>query len=261
MRVIGGRSRGRRLAGQAAQVRPAHLGPGARVDLRHPRLPRRRRGPARRRPLLRQRRPRGRGALPRRRLGDVRRPRPRRPSAVRQNLDAVGLADADVTLVRAALPGWLEAPARRAETFDLALCDPPYDFADWPALLEALDAETVVMESSSPIALPDTWVVARERRYGGTLITVAHQRGDAAATHRRGRRMKVGLFPGSFDPFHNGHLEIVERASQALRRGRGRRRAQPPEGQARSSTSKSARSCSSRSPHTSRASGSCRCRR
>jgi pantetheine-phosphate adenylyltransferase len=25
--------------------------------------------------------------------------------------------------------------------------------------------------------------------------------------------MKVGLFPGSFDPFHNGHLEIVENAS------------------------------------------------
>jgi pantetheine-phosphate adenylyltransferase len=25
--------------------------------------------------------------------------------------------------------------------------------------------------------------------------------------------VKVGLFPGSFDPFHNGHLEIVENAS------------------------------------------------
>jgi len=24
----------------------------------------------------------------------------------------------------------------------------------------------------------------------------------------------IALFPGSFDPFHNGHLEIVERASQ-----------------------------------------------
>jgi 16S rRNA (guanine966-N2)-methyltransferase len=102
-------------------------------------------------------------------------------AAVQQNLDAVGLADADVTLVRAALPGWLLGPtATAARTFDLALCDPPYDFAEWPALLGALDAETVVTESSSPIALPDTWVVARERRYGGTLITVAHQRGDAA---------------------------------------------------------------------------------
>lgn len=26
--------------------------------------------------------------------------------------------------------------------------------------------------------------------------------------------MTVGLFPGSFDPFHNGHLEVVERAAR-----------------------------------------------
>jgi pantetheine-phosphate adenylyltransferase len=26
--------------------------------------------------------------------------------------------------------------------------------------------------------------------------------------------VKVALFPGSFDPFHNGHLEVVERASR-----------------------------------------------
>jgi pantetheine-phosphate adenylyltransferase len=25
--------------------------------------------------------------------------------------------------------------------------------------------------------------------------------------------MSIALFPGSFDPFHNGHLEVVERAS------------------------------------------------
>ena len=26
--------------------------------------------------------------------------------------------------------------------------------------------------------------------------------------------MRIALFPGSFDPFHNGHLEVVERASK-----------------------------------------------
>jgi 16S rRNA (guanine(966)-N(2))-methyltransferase RsmD len=107
--------------------------------------------------------------------------------AVRENLTAIGLSDADATLVRATLPGWLRTrignPTPGAgHAYDLALCDPPYDFSDWSALLEALDAATVVMESSSPIVLPEAWVVARERRYGGTLITVAHHRNAAGDT-------------------------------------------------------------------------------
>ena len=65
-----------------------------------------------------------------------------------------------------------------AGSFDLALCDPPYTFEDWPALLGALQADVAVMESSSPVALPGAWVITRERRYGGTLVTVAHRSAD-----------------------------------------------------------------------------------
>src|SRR6185437_12129100 len=97
-------------------------------------------------------------------------------AAVRRNLEAVGLGEEPVTLVRAALPGWLESAAARS--FDLALCDPPYNFENWPALLDVLRSDAVVMESAAPIVLPRSWVVARERRYGGTLVTVAHRSGD-----------------------------------------------------------------------------------
>ena len=96
-------------------------------------------------------------------------------AAVRQNLHSVGLGEEPATLVRASLPGWLEGGG--AGTFDLALCDPPYAFEDWPVLLGALRADAIVMESASPVALAGGWVVARERRYGGTLVTVAHRSG------------------------------------------------------------------------------------
>jgi 16S rRNA (guanine966-N2)-methyltransferase len=93
--------------------------------------------------------------------------------AVRANLAAVGLTDQPATVVRAALPGWLlTAPA-----FDLALCDPPYDFAGWDVLLGELRADVAVLESSLPISPPEGWIVTKERRYGGTLVTVAHRSG------------------------------------------------------------------------------------
>ena len=35
---------------------------------------------------------------------------------------------------------------------------------------------------------------------------------------REGPRVTIALFPGSFDPFHNGHLEVAERASASSTR-------------------------------------------
>ena len=94
-------------------------------------------------------------------------------AAVRHNLEAVGLAGEAATLVRARLPGWLAAAPGRS--FDLALCDPPYDFDDWADLLAGLQADLAVMESSAAIPLSTGWVVTKERRYGGTLITVVQR--------------------------------------------------------------------------------------
>lgn len=89
--------------------------------------------------------------------------------AVRTNLAAVGLAEASATVVRADLPGWLAG----APHVDLALCDPPYAFTDWDRLLGLLRADLAVLESGGPVAVPEGWVVARERRYGSTIVTVA----------------------------------------------------------------------------------------
>ncbi len=96
-------------------------------------------------------------------------------AAVRENLGAVGLGDESATLVRAELPGWLRTAGASVSTFDLALCDPPYGFERWPELLGALQATTVVMESGEPVELAPGWVSTRERRYGGTLVTVARR--------------------------------------------------------------------------------------
>ena len=91
-------------------------------------------------------------------------------AAVRANLDAAGLRGRPVTLVRAELPGWLG----RGPEADLALCDPPYTFGDWGTLLGSLQAGTAVLESATEVVPPEGWVIARSRRYGGTLVTVVH---------------------------------------------------------------------------------------
>jgi 16S rRNA (guanine966-N2)-methyltransferase len=95
-------------------------------------------------------------------------------AAIRANLVSVGMADAeadgDATVVRADADTWVAGTAAR---FDLALCDPPYDYDGWETLLGRVPADLVVLESAAELPVPAGWVVLRSKRYGGTIVTVA----------------------------------------------------------------------------------------
>lgn len=85
-------------------------------------------------------------------------------AALRANLDALGLGP-DRAAVQA---GDLATVTGR---WDLALLDPPYAFEGWNALLSGLRADLAVCESRQPIAVPQGWVLVREKSYGATVVT------------------------------------------------------------------------------------------
>ena len=71
-------------------------------------------------------------------------------------------------MVRADVLRWLEdGPA-----VDLALVDPPYAFAAWDELLERLQAGVAVLESDHELDVGECWRVLRQKRYGGTVVTI-----------------------------------------------------------------------------------------
>jgi 16S rRNA (guanine966-N2)-methyltransferase len=101
---------------------------------------------------------------------------------VRKNLAGVGIPDAegvgDAALVRADADAWVATTASR---YDLALCDPPYDYTDWTRLVSRLPADLAVLESGAPVPAVPGWAVVRSRRYGGTIVTVVRPEPATAA--------------------------------------------------------------------------------
>lgn len=61
---------------------------------------------------------------------------------------------------------------RSAAEVDLVLCDPPYGFDDWDSLLAQVRASVVVCESDRDLTAPDGWWVARQKRYGTSVVTI-----------------------------------------------------------------------------------------
>lgn len=101
--------------------------------------------------------------------------------AIDTNLVTTGYTDRS-TVVGRDVASWLQEsvatadPARR--DFDLVLIDPPYatDEAQWTVLFDALTVlaagGVVVAESARSVACPEGWDAQREKRYGGTLVTI-----------------------------------------------------------------------------------------
>jgi pantetheine-phosphate adenylyltransferase len=110
-----------------------------------------------------------------------------------------------------------------AERFDLVLVDPPYARAFDAPLVSAIarvcrPGAVVVVERSARAGdlTIDGLSHCDERRYGDTRVDVFVC--DASASSKPGasvtvkpRNISAAIYPGSFDPLTNGHVDIVKR--------------------------------------------------
>ncbi|MFZ0171096.1 MAG: RsmD family RNA methyltransferase [Acidimicrobiales bacterium] len=91
--------------------------------------------------------------------------------AIEHNLEVTGyLSSSGVRIARADVLSWLSTYSWQPA--DLALADPPYKFDAWGELLERARAVTVLVEHRHPLTGTGSYLVSREYRYGGTLVTL-----------------------------------------------------------------------------------------
>ena len=54
---------------------------------------------------------------------------------------------------------------------DIAFADPPYEFEEWPRLLELLKVDVLIAESGRAIEPAEGWEQRRTKRYGRATVT------------------------------------------------------------------------------------------
>ena len=64
--------------------------------------------------------------------------------------------------------------ASTMDPVDVVLADPPYDYEQWPALMDELRSRTrlLVTESDDPRDPGPAWETVKVRKYGSTVVTV-----------------------------------------------------------------------------------------
>ena len=156
-------------------------------------------------------------------------------AALRRNLADLGLRER-TRVVRGDVVRALRRLARERARFDLIFADPPYASNE----SERLFAEDALRDLLAPggalvlecgrrhdLPTPAGFAVVEERHYGDTRVVRYVARSDphekqparVAKSDRSSRSMtskgsehRIALFPASFDPVTNGHLDIVRRA-------------------------------------------------
>ena len=148
-------------------------------------------------------------------------------SVLRRNLDALALTER-TRVIQADAMASLARLARAGESFDLVCADPPYAAAGVESVLAALvecrllhTNATLVVERSRrhPLMSIAGLALIDERSYGDTVIARLGRVGSDAKEVSEGdgnemseiRERRVALFPASFDPLTNGHLDIAVR--------------------------------------------------
>lgn len=142
---------------------------------------------------------------------------------IEENVRALGVAERAEVVV-----GDVRTRAAPLGKFDLVLCDPPYKLAVDAALFrswaDALgDGGTLVIERDAddadvPARINDGasgLSLVRQRLYGDTRVFVL-QRAAPHGAHSGSSMARTAIYPGSFDPLTNGHLDIIARGSRTF---------------------------------------------
>ena len=87
---------------------------------------------------------------------------------LRSNIETLGFSDSATVLAVDALR-YID----NAESFDVVVLDPPYDFDGWADLLTVVKAEVIVIESNRSIELGDRWASFKQGQYGATVVELA----------------------------------------------------------------------------------------
>jgi pantetheine-phosphate adenylyltransferase len=109
---------------------------------------------------------------------------------------------------------------------DLVLCDPPYDLELTGAWCDALAAcvrpgARLVLERRKDAAVPSKLreaLGAPVLRTSGDTVFMIFTRPSTAESLMASKRNSAAIYPGSFDPMTNGHVDIVQRGLQMFDR-------------------------------------------